>query len=505
MPRWTSPLLFFTFLLCLCTGVSAQEVIGSQYVTLSGETTKAIDLNSGDLQALVLSWAEGSSVERARYRYTNQRGRLGKWREWSLSNEAGKRASRLITLPASARRVEVNIVSTGAVRLSSTAYAKTPTARPVPPGSVASTGACACPAPAVVTRDAWCPNGDCDPVAAPTPVQPRHLIVHHSGAQVAGTDYALVVRAIRDYHVNTNGWDDIGYNFLIAPDGTTYRGRGATAQGAHFCGANSGTLGICLLGNFDDTQVTAPAIDALTNLGSFLGCDLSIDPYTEQGHEPSGKTLPGLAGHFEGCSTECPGEALTELLPTLRAAISGKMERGCQQADAPQNLTASALSDGAVNLRWDAPANATSIFIVRSTPTPNDFALVAEVNGSLDAYIDDAPPAGGNYYRIRALVDGAFTAYSNEVQFTVSSSEAQPPSVRPRLARNPVRGLLEVKGLVAPVDQAFVSDASGRTILELPGRHPRWQVRPGELRRGKYWIMLFSGNEWYTVPFEYRP
>ena len=172
---------------------------------------------------------------------------------------------------------------------------------------------------------------------------------------------------------------------------------------------------------------------------------------------------------------------------------------------APRQLTARGIGDGAVALDWEAYAGASRVLVERSASVPTAYELVADIAGDLATWIDDAPPAGGNYYRIRVLVDGALSPYSNEVLTTVSASEAVPPTVSPRLRRNPVKGLLEVEGLRAPVDQAFVSDAAGRTLLELDGPHARWQLRPGALPRGRYWIVLFSGYEWFSVPFEYRP
>ena len=77
--------------------------------------------------------------------------------------------------------------------------------------------------------------------------------------------------------------------------------------------------------------------------------------------------------------------------------------------------------------------------------------------------------------------------------------------MRPSLAQNPVRGRIEVKGLRAAVDMAFISDAAGRTVLELPGHNPSWSIGSSGLPRGKYWIVIFSGNEWFSVPFEYLP
>lgn len=273
------------------------------------------------------------------------------------------------------------------------------------------------------------------------------------------------------------------------------------------CSANAETLGVCMIGNYESTALPTPALNTLVNLGSFLSCEFDIDPLTSMFHAPSGKTLDGLAGHRDGCATACPGEQLYDLLPTLRNAIAGKIERGCTAIAAPQRLTANSLNDGAVGLMWSAYPTASLILVERASGTSNRFELVAEVIGDLTRYTDNTAPSGQNFYRIRALVDGNLSEYSNEASLSVSSSEAAalPPAIKPRLARNPVKNIIEIEGLRAPVDMAFISDSNGRTVLELKGSTPRWSIQSGDIPTGRYWIMLFSGNEWFTVPFDFRP
>ncbi|MEM8907958.1 MAG: hypothetical protein AAGD05_08950, partial [Bacteroidota bacterium] len=110
---------------------------------------------------------------------------------------------------------------------------------------------CSCSPPVVLERDDWCPTGNCPADNTPTPTTISHLIVHHSATANGVGDWPAVVRSIWDFHVNVWGWDDIGYNWLIDPNGQLYEGRGQSIQGAHFCGNNSGTTGVCLLGTFD--------------------------------------------------------------------------------------------------------------------------------------------------------------------------------------------------------------------------------------------------------------
>jgi N-acetylmuramoyl-L-alanine amidase len=53
---------------------------------------------------------------------------------------------------------------------------------------------------------------------------------------------------IRRWHVNDNGWRDIGYHYLIDRDGQVARGRALEVVGAHVGGHNANSIGICLVG-----------------------------------------------------------------------------------------------------------------------------------------------------------------------------------------------------------------------------------------------------------------
>lgn len=64
---------------------------------------------------------------------------------------------------------------------------------------------------------------------------------------------------IYDWHVNQNGWSDIGYNTIIRRDGTEEGGRDLDNDGnfyeetgAHAKGFNTGSIGICLIGGVND-------------------------------------------------------------------------------------------------------------------------------------------------------------------------------------------------------------------------------------------------------------
>ena len=181
---------------------------------------------------------------------------------------------------------------------------------------------CPCPHPAYLDRLGWCPSGNCPTDPTPQPTEVTHLIVHHSAGSNTSSDWAAVVRSIWDYHVNANGWDDIGYNWLLDPNGVLYEGRGNDLQGAHFCGYNVGTMGVCMMGTYTSVVPPAPMIGKLEQLLAWKCCDRNIDPEDFSFHPNSGLNLFNISGHRDGCSTECPGNALYAQLPTIRSDVS---------------------------------------------------------------------------------------------------------------------------------------------------------------------------------------
>lgn len=195
---------------------------------------------------------------------------------------------------------------------------------------VLKTGAqCSCPQPAFCDRDCWCPNNDCPKDATPSTTQPTHIIVHHSAGANTSNDFTGVVAYYWDLHVNTNGWDDIGYNWLIDPNGVIYEGRGDGVGGAHFSCMNGGTTGICLIGNFQNVDPKQAAIAQLKNLIAWEACDKNISPNQSSFHASSLLNLQNISSHRDGNSatvgcpkgTSCPGDLLYSRLDSIRNGV----------------------------------------------------------------------------------------------------------------------------------------------------------------------------------------
>jgi hypothetical protein len=193
-------------------------------------------------------------------------------------------------------------------------------------------------APAIIPRSAW--GGDSVPPREPPIYGAVHLaFVHHT---VTANDYgpeesAGIVLSIARYHRNSNGWNDIGYQFLVDKYGQIFEGRAGgidqAVVGAQAQGWNSTSTGISCIGTFSTVAQTPEGMDALARL---IGWKLSVHgvPTTgevtvisaggETNRYPSGTpvTFQRISGHRDGNNTSCPGDLLYAQLEQLRGAAA---------------------------------------------------------------------------------------------------------------------------------------------------------------------------------------
>jgi hypothetical protein len=181
----------------------------------------------------------------------------------------------------------------------------------------------------------------------PTFYPVQKLIVHHTDTTNNDPNPASTVRAIYRYHAMTQGWGDIGYNFLIDEAGHIYKGRNSHAAGsdadtitgqnasgdgvtgAHAHGYNAGSVGVAMVGTLTSQDATPAAKRALEDLLAWEAQTHGIDPhgsstYTSptDGHQ---KTFPNIAGHRDVGDTQCPGGSFYASLPQVRDAVAVRM------------------------------------------------------------------------------------------------------------------------------------------------------------------------------------
>ena len=75
-------------------------------------------------------------------------------------------------------------------------------------------------------------------------------IIIHCSATPEGRD--IDAATIKDWHVNGNGWSDIGYHYVIKLNAEIESGRPLDVTGAHVKGHNKDSIGICYVGGADE-------------------------------------------------------------------------------------------------------------------------------------------------------------------------------------------------------------------------------------------------------------
>lgn len=169
----------------------------------------------------------------------------------------------------------------------------------------------------IVTRESWgaratrCTSGDS---------RKTRIAIHHT--VTPSSDPLRQVRGIQRYHMDSRGWCDVGYHFLVGSDGRIYEGRPLHLLGAHVLNNNSGNIGISFVGCFHTSgcsgmgSTTPPEtmVDAagrlVGNLSRLYG--IAIDTTRVKGHRD-----------HSGQSTSCPGNNLHSRLGTIRTVARG--------------------------------------------------------------------------------------------------------------------------------------------------------------------------------------
>lgn len=273
--------------------------------------------------------------------------------------------------------------------------------------------------PELLERDQWCPAGNCPTNSTdPASTVPTHLIIHHSAGPNGANDWAAVVRSFWDFHVNTNGWSDIGYNYLVDPNGVLYEGRGNNVLGAHYCGKNQRTMGVCVIGDFTNIQPTDEARAMLTEILAWKACDRDIDPMGASTHQPYNEVQWNIAGHRDGCNTSCPGDAFYPQIPDVRQDVVDYIASGGNFLAAPTDLQAVLQDDNSIAVSWiDNSVNETAFLLEKSVLYPNNFQLVATLEPDVTDFIDpDITLENRYYYRLRAINETDTTAYTDEIE-----------------------------------------------------------------------------------------
>lgn len=268
-------------------------------------------------------------------------------------------------------------------------------------------------------------------------------VIHHTEVttdyQTTSLEYSAArVRAHQSYHMDSLGWCDIGYHFLVDKLGNNFEGRAGSmttlVRGAHD-GVNSLSFGFSCMGSFGfqsgQDQPTPEMLDSLTDLIAWR----IPDPFNGFGSGVYGGVTCGfLCAHRDAVSTSCPGDILYNdyigtdvnggvIRNTLYEKITGAPPTPSptptplpDPPDAPpSNLTAQAVSTTQINIAWTDNATNEANYVVERKKGTGSYAVVATLSADTTAFNNTGLSKNTTYtYRVKATNGGGDSAYSNE-------------------------------------------------------------------------------------------
>jgi hypothetical protein len=192
-------------------------------------------------------------------------------------------------------------------------------------------------APPIIPRSGWGANELIKRGSARYADRVAFAVVHHTagGNGYTRAQSAAIVRAIQTYHVRANGWNDVGYNFLVDKYGQIFEGRAGGIDrnviGAHAQGFNTGSTGVAVLGSYQGARLSAAAEAALARLIAWRLDVAHVDPLSSFNWISSGNprfpngipvSLRGIVGHRDVGFTDCPGSAVYARFGPLVQAVA---------------------------------------------------------------------------------------------------------------------------------------------------------------------------------------
>jgi len=271
----------------------------------------------------------------------------------------------------------------------------------------------------------------------------RFSIVHHTAGRndYSRSEAPAIVKGIQLYHVQANGWNDIGYNFLVDRFGTVYEGRfggiDRNVVGAHAQGFNTGSVGIALLGTYGSTQPSKAAQDAIARLVAWRLDLAHVDPtsfltFISGGSERYASGIPvvlsAMSGHRDTGFTECPGDGLYSKLGSLAATA---LAAGLPKIFEPR------VDVSGTTIRFRARLTATQPWtVVVVTPAGMEVARGSGVGSDIDWTWDSAGVAAASYtWTIGAdgarSANGAVRAGGATPALAIEAASADPEAISP--------------------------------------------------------------------------
>lgn len=311
----------------------------------------------------------------------------------------------------------------------------------VDPGASAGLAPVAASQPGIILRSQWGakPHTSCsNPLLGPST---KGAVIHHTVGSNTYTkaESAKIVRATQAYHMNSRGWCDIGYNFLVDKYGQIFEGRagGITKQvwAAHAGNkaVNQYTIGVSLMGTFTRTAPSAEMKEATAKLVAWR---FGLAKLPAKGtYSLGGKTLNRIAAHRNVISTECPGEVAYAWLGAsggLRdrvAALMGSSSGGSSSSGGKYVITgfkADTATSTSFWARWNTVKYADTYQVVVSKSSSFQ-PRTTYITSSTKRIVPGLTPSTKYYVKVRGLKPNgkAHTLYSGTVSITTKAAAAK--------------------------------------------------------------------------------
>lgn len=117
-------------------------------------------------------------------------------------------------------------------------------------------------------------------------------IIIHCADTPASMDIGAI--EIRSWHVDANGWSDIGYHYVIRRNGVVELGRDIRVAGAHTYKHNHDSIGICMVGGKDGCNFTRHQWATLERLVNELKAKFPAASVKGHRDYDSGKLCPSF-------------------------------------------------------------------------------------------------------------------------------------------------------------------------------------------------------------------
>jgi hypothetical protein len=314
--------------------------------------------------------------------------------------------------------------------------------------------------PNIIPRSSWDPRNRCRPRTTPGLGHIQAAFVHHTVSLngYSRSQSAAMVLAVCLFHRNGNGWNDMGYNFLVDRYGQVFEGRaGGIDQpvvGAQAGGFNTPSTGVSMIGEFSSH---APPKAAMTSLVRLLSWKLSIHGVPATGRTkvvsaggpstgyPAGRvvSLNRISGHRDADLTACPGAALYRQLPALRRRVS-KLEGDISQLWLATSAPAVTYGTGPTVSGTLAPASGGEAVEVRERAAGKEHVVATAITAPDGTWSAMVPPPERTAVLRAVYAGGATPGVVSNVAYLL---------VTPLLTLNasaPQNGRVEASGTVQP-------------------------------------------------------